>query len=133
MTDKQLVKLKELLKYNLPPVKAYLLREQFQRFSDYKTGRWAKRFLRQRCEQVNQTDLEPMKKVTQRLLKHEGLLLNWFEAKGQLSSGVVEGLNYNVKLAKRKAYGYRSVNVMKTVLYHQLGNLPELEFTHSLW
>ena len=32
LTDKQLVKLKELLKYNLPPVKAYLLREQFQRF-----------------------------------------------------------------------------------------------------
>ena len=67
------------------------------------------------------------------LLKHAELLLNWFEAHGALSSGSVEGLNYKVKLAMKKAYGYRSLAVLKTVLYHQLGRLPEREFTHRFW
>lgn len=132
-TKKQLVKLKELLKYNLPPVKGMLLRDEFQRFWEYKTRRWAQRFLRAWCARVQQTALEPMKRVARMLLAHEELLLNWFEAKGTLSSGVVEGMNYKVKLAMRKAYGYRSLDVMKTVLYHQLGTLPEREFTHRFW
>ena len=35
LTDKQTVKLSELLKYNLRTVRAYLLREDFQRFWEY--------------------------------------------------------------------------------------------------
>jgi transposase len=133
LTEKQVVKLKELLKYNLPPVKAYLLKEDFQRFWQYKTRRWAKRFLEQWCERAKKTALEPMKKVARMLEKHKELILNWFDAKGELSSGSVEGMNYKVKLAMKKAYGFRSFEVMQTVLYHQLGNLPEREFTHRFW
>jgi transposase len=133
LTQKQVVKLKELLKYNLPPVKAHLLREDFQRFWTYKTKKWARRFLHDWCARVLKTVLEPMKDVARMLLKHEELLLNWFEAKGELSSGSVEGMNYKVKLAMKKAYGYRSLDVTKTVLYHQLGKLPEREFTHRFW
>jgi transposase len=133
LTKKQVVKLKELLKYNLPPVKAHLLREDFQRFWTYKTRKWARRFLHEWCVRVMKTALEPMKDVARMLLKHEELLLNWFTAKGELSSGSVEGMNYKVKLAMKKAYGYRSLDVTKTVLYHQLGKLPEREFTHRFW
>jgi transposase len=133
LTDKQVVKLKELLKYNLPPVKAYLLKEDFQRFWEYKTQRGAERFLREWITRVMKTDLEPMHRVARMLQAHEELILNWFKAKGELSSGSVEGMNYNVKLAMRKAYGFRSLDVLKTVLYHQLGNLPQREFTHRFW
>ena len=133
LTDKQVVKLKELLKYNLAPVKAHLLREDFQRFWTYKAKKWARRFLQDWCARVLKTDLEPMQRVARMLLKHEELLLNWFEAKGELSSGSVEGMNYKVKLAMRKAYGFRSIDVIKTVLYHQLGKLPERDFTHRFW
>lgn len=74
-----------------------------------------------------------MKRVARMLMNHSGLFLSWFEAKGQLSSGVVEGMNCKAKLAMKKAYGYRSIDVMKVVLYHQLGNLPDREFTHKFW
>ena len=37
LTDKQTVKLSELLKYNLRTVRAYLLREDFQRFWEYRS------------------------------------------------------------------------------------------------
>jgi transposase len=50
-----------------------------------------------------------------------------------MSSGVVEGLNYNVKLAMRKAYGFRSQAVIEVALYHQLGALPEPEVAHRFW
>ena len=38
LTDKQTVKLSELLKYNLRTVRAYLLREEFQRLWEYKSA-----------------------------------------------------------------------------------------------
>jgi len=65
------------------------------------------------------------------LRKHEELLLNWFQVKGKISAGVVEGLNYNVKLAMRKAYGFRTETAVKVALYHRLGQLPEPELTHE--
>ena len=48
-------------------------------------------------------------------------------------TGIVEGLNANVKLRFRKAYGFRTVGAMKVALYHQLGELPEPELTHRFW
>ena len=41
LTDNQTVKLKELLQYNLRSVKAYLMREDFQRFWEYESATWA--------------------------------------------------------------------------------------------
>ena len=72
-----------------------------------------------------------MKKVARMLRSHEGLLLNWFEAKGTVSAGSVEGLNDNAKLAMRKAYGFGTLRGVKIALYHQLGALPEPKFAHE--
>jgi len=61
------------------------------------------------------------------------LILNWFRAKGAISSGTVEGLNNKVKLTTRKSYGFRTYEAIETALYHNLGHLPEPEFTHKFW
>ena len=61
---------------------------------------------------------------------HRELLLNWFRAKGQLSSGVVEGFIGKAKLTSRKAFGFRTYHGAEIALYHALGALPEPEFTH---
>jgi len=131
LTEPQATKLAELLKCNLRTMRARLLREEFQRFWDYKSPYWAGRFLREWCTQAMRSQLEPMKKVARMLRAHEELLLNWFRAKGTVSAGVVEGLNYNVKLTMRKAYGFRTETAVKVALYHRLGNLPEPKFTHE--
>ena len=75
--------------------------------------------------------LEPIKKFVGTIRRHRDLLLNWFRAKKEISSGVVEGLNTNVKLALRKARGFKNYEVAETALYHELGRLPEPTFTHS--
>jgi transposase len=74
--------------------------------------------------------IEPMKKVARSLRSHEALILNWFRAKGTMSSGVVEGLNNKVKLTMRKSYGFRTGEAIEVALYHSLGKLPEPESTH---
>ena len=79
---------------------------------------------------ANQSQIEPMQKMAATLLKHEPLLLNWFESQG-LSSGVVEGFNNKAKLTMRKAYGFTEFETIATALYHQLGNLPEPKTTHK--
>jgi hypothetical protein len=53
--------------------------------------------------------IEPMKKVAKMLRQHRPLLLNWFKAKKQFSSGIVAGFNNKAKLTTRKAYGFRTV------------------------
>jgi len=131
LTDNQTAKLQELLRYNLKSVRAYLLREEFQRFWEYRSGYWAGRFLRDWCVKVMRSRIEPMKKVARMLRSHEELLLNWFEAKGTISAGSVEGLNYNAKLTMRKAYGFQTLLGVKVALYHRLGALPEPSFAHE--
>jgi transposase len=131
LTEKQTVKLSELLKYNLQVVRSYLHREDFQRFWEYRSSAWAGRFLDDWCTRVMRSRLEPMKKVARTLRTHRGLLLNWFRAKGTISAGTVEGFNNKVKLTMRKSYGFRMCETIKLALYHQLGALPQPEFTHE--
>jgi transposase len=65
--------------------------------------------------------------------KHRALILNWFKAKGQISNGVVEGLNNKAKLTMRKSYGFRSPEVLEIALLHALGKLPEPKLAHEFW
>ena len=43
---------------------------------------------------------------------------------------VTEGLNNQRKLTTRRAYGFRTFDAVKAALDHNLGALPEPEFTH---
>jgi len=133
LTDRQTVTLKELLDYNLKTVRAYLCREEFQRFWEYQTAGWAGRFLDEWTKRVMRSRLEPLKKVARSLRSHRELLLNWFRAKGQLSAGIVEGFNNKAKLTMRKAYGFRTDQALQVALYHNLAKLPEPKHTHSFW
>ena len=131
LTEKQTVKLAELLQYNLQSVRSYLLREDFQRFWEYTSPGWAAKFLDQWCTRALRSRIEPMKKVARSLREHRELILNWFRARGTLSAGAVEGLNNKAKLTTRKAYGFRTYEGIETALYHTLGALPEPESTHE--
>ena len=132
LTDHQTVKLSELLKYNLRSVRAYLLREDFQRFGEYVSPAWAGKFLDEWTARVMRSRLEPLKKVARTLRNHRELILNWFRAQGEFSSGAVEGLNNKVKLVTRRSYGFRTAKVAKLALLHNLGRLPEPESTHKI-
>lgn len=132
LTAKQNVKLADLVRFNLKTVRAYLLKESFQHFWDYRSTGWAIAFLDRWCAQTMRSRIEPMKKVAKTLRAHRRLLLNWFRAKGLIALGSVEGLNNRLKVITRRAYGFRTYRATEIALYHALGKLPDPQdlFTH---
>lgn len=133
LTAKQAPKLAELLRYNLKSVRSYLLKEEFQLFWSYKSPFWAGQFLDKWCTKTMRSKIEPMKKVARQLRRHRPLLLNWFRAKGQFSSGIVEGFNNKAKLTTRKSYGFRTYHATEIALYHALGALPVPKVAHEFF
>ena len=111
-------------------MRAYLLREEFQRFWEYRSVYWAGRFLQEwcvarRCGFADQADEESGEDAA----VSPGLLLNWFRARGRCRRAAWKA--DSAKLAMRKAYGFRTLRGVKIALYHRLGALPEPKFTHE--
>jgi transposase len=133
LSKNQIPKLAEVLQYNLKTVKSYLLKEDFQSFWEYESSYWAGRFLEQWCTRTMRSRIGPMKGMARMLRNHRELILNWFRAKKQFSSGGVEGLNNKAKLTTKKAYGFKTFQMLAIALYHTLGDLPEPESTHKFF
>ncbi len=133
LTEKEGIRLRDIVRYNLKSIRAYLLKEDFQWFWEYVSPYWAGIFLDLWCNKVMRSKIEPMKKVAKTIRNHRELILNWFRAKKQFSSGVVEGLNTKVKLTIRKSYGFRTFKAAEIALYHTLGKLPEPLLTHRFY
>jgi len=133
LSENQETKLADLLRYNLKSVRSYLLKEEFQFFWLYKSPYWAGQFLKKWCTKTMRSKIDPMKKVALMLRKHHPLILNWFKAKGQFSSGIVEGFNTKAKLTTRKSYGFRTYHAAEIALYHTLGALPVPKSTHEFF
>jgi transposase len=133
LEQEQRFRLRDLLRYNLKTVRAYLLKEAFQQLWDYNSAAWAGKFLDEWCRQTMRSRIEPMKKIARSLRQHRELILNYFRAQKLISSGVVEGLNNKAKVTMRKSYGFRTFRVLEMALYHSLGKLPEPEVTHEFF
>ena len=130
LTDRQCDTLQALLNRNLKTVKAYLMKEDFQRFWSYVYPKNAGKFLDEWCTRAMRSRIEPMKDMALSLRSHRTLLLNWFKAKKLYSSGVVEGLNNKVRTTTKKSYGFRTYDVLQVSLYHNLAVLPLPPITH---
>ncbi len=112
-------------------MRAYPLKESFQALWEYQSYHWAGVFLHACLRRAMRSRLEPIKKVARSIRKHQPLILNWFAVKKEFSSGILEALNYRVKLTIRKAYGFKTLEAADIALYHALGRLPEPKLTHS--
>ena len=76
--------------------------------------------------------LEPMKRIGRSLRSDRALILNWFQAREQVSLGATEGMNSKAKVITRRAYGLSTYDSMEVALYHALGDLldPADQLTH---
>ena len=77
--------------------------------------------------------IDPLKKFARTVRNHRELLLNYFRARKEFSSGVIEGLNNKAKVTMRQAYGFRTFKATELALYHVLGKLPEPPLAHSFY
>lgn len=128
-TEKDDLKLRDILRANLKTARSILLREKLYAFWTYHSPTWAGKFLDGWCREVMRSRIEPLKKFARMLQNHRALILNWFQAKA-LSSGIVEGFNGKAKLTMKKAYGFRTYRAVEVALYHTLGDLPLPDTIH---
>ncbi len=103
LTEKQAVKLSELLQYNLQSVRSRLMREDFQQFWEYFYPACAAKFLDEWCTRTMRSKIEPMKKVAKTLRRHRALILNWFHAKGAIFGGHCRGPEHQSKTDDEKS------------------------------
>src|SRR5438445_5666462 len=87
--DDQHFRLRDVLRYNLKTVRAYLLKEPFQQLWEYNSASWAGKFLDEWCRQSMRSRIEPMKKIARSLRQHRELILNYSRAQKLISSGGV--------------------------------------------
>ena len=122
---------RRLLRTKLVTARAWALKDLCEHFWTYQSVRHAGQFLDFWTWRALRSRIEPMRKVARMLRNHEELILNWFRAKGEISSGAVEGLNNKIRVVTRRSYGFRTYEAMEIALDHTLGRLPEPEeFTH---
>ena len=123
-------KLQALVTSKLATARAWQLKDAFGHFWKYWSVLWAGGFLDVWCERAMRSRLEPMQKMARMLRAHEQLLMNWFCARGELSSAAVEGLNNKCRVVTRRSYGFRTYKGIELAMYHTLGRLPEPETAH---
>ena len=111
--------------------RAWELKESFRRFWQYRSPSWAAAYLTEWTSRAMRSQIAPMKKVAKMLRKHEDLLLNYFRAKRQYTNAMVEGMNHKARVSLARSFGHRSFDVLKLVLYHNLGDLPEPPCSHK--
>lgn len=133
LTDKQRLKLTDVLKFDMKSVRAYLLKESLQVLWEYKYAASAGKFLDRWVTRVRRSRLKPMRVAAEQFARFRNEILNWFRADKAYSSGIVEAFNNRIKLVIRKACGFRTYEAIEMALYHNLGALPEPVVAHRLW
>src|SRR5260370_7061464 len=103
-------KLNILLASKLATARAWDLKETFSYFWKYKSVIWAGGFLDYWCFRAMRSRLEPMKKVARMLRAHEPLILNWFRAKGEISTVPLEALTNKIQQVPNEPSAFRTFN-----------------------
>jgi transposase len=131
LTAQQKFRLRDLLRYNLPTVRAYLLKEDFQQFWEYNSPTWAGMFLDFWCHQTMRSRIEPLKKIARTLRSHRALLLNYFKAAKAVLQRSHRGAQQQSQSYHEKILWFPSFRILELALYHSLGKPPQPELTHE--
>ena len=133
LSEKEYVKLADLLRYNLKTVRAYLLKEDLQLLWEQTGAAEATKFLAAWITRALRSRIEPLRKFAKTMRNHQALIMNWFEACGTISAAAVEGQNNKLKTITRRAYGLRTFKATQVALYHSMGALPEPRTAHKFF
>ena len=106
---------------NLDTIQAMQIRMNLQQLftMDAKASR---RFLDRWNPWVTVSDLAPMKKLAKTIRAKSAGILRSIQT--DLSNGLMETINGNVRAAKRRAKGYRTKRNLKTIVYLIAGDVP---------
>ena len=108
LTEKSRKNLKKLMKLNRPLFKAYLMKENFFHFWDYERKKWAEKFFQKWKRLIIKTKLLQLIKFAGIIDRHYEGVFNYFDVKGNISLGYVEGVNNKARHLINRGYGFRN-------------------------
>jgi transposase len=128
LTEWERIKLRDLERWNLRTVRAYLLKELFNRLWSYKRKAFARRFLERWFWWATHSRLKPLRDFAWMMRRHIEGILAWFDLR--IDNGAVEAMNNNAKAISHRARGYRTAKAFTTSMLHCMGGLQLPETVH---
>jgi transposase len=122
LTSDQRERLSTLVRWNVPIVRAYYLKESFQLFWEYRQPARAEAHLQKWMHAAMRSRLEPFKRFVRMLRNHLDGILPWTRLR--LSNGAVEGMNNKIKSISHRSFGFRSAKHFIAAIYHCCARLP---------
>jgi transposase len=114
LTVSQGGKLHEVQRSNRRLYRAYLLKESLARGMDYRQCKRAAEHFKGWRQWASHSKLKPFVRLSGTIRRHiEGILAY---VKTRLNNGLAEGINNKIRLIIRRAYGFRSVEALKSMI-----------------
>ena len=101
--------------------RAWVLKDEFEQFWDYKAPWAAERFLKRWITTALKSRLEPIRKFVYTIRKHMNRIITFVECR--LTNAVAEGLNRTIKIVKNRASGFRSLLAFTDMIFLTVGDL----------
>ena len=101
--------------------RAWVLKDEFEQFWEYK-ARWAaERFLKRWMTTALKSRLEPIRDFVETLKRHQHRILPYIET--GLTNAIAEGLNRIIRIVKNRASGFRSLPAFFDMIFLTVGDL----------
>lgn len=120
-TKKETRILNALRKGNRRIHRAWILKDEFERFWDYKSPKAAEKFLKRWTTTALKSRIESIRKFVKTVRKHVNRLLPYIGSK--LTNAIAEGLNRIMKIIKNRASGFRNLDAFKDMIFLVVGDL----------
>ena len=113
--------LKALRKGNRRIHRAWVLKDEFERFWDYKAPWAAERFIKRWTTTALKSRLEPIRSFVKTIRKHMDRILPYVQ--NPLTNATAEGLNRIIKIVKNRASGFRTIEAFTDLIFLTVGDV----------
>ncbi len=113
--------LNSLRKGNRRIHRAWVLKDEFEQFWEYKAPWAAERFLKGWITTTLKSRLEPFREFVKILRKHMRRILTFIGSR--LTNAIAEGLNRIIRIVKNRASGFRSLPAFTDIIFLTVGDL----------
>lgn len=121
LTEKQAVCLEELKGLDLKTARAYHIKLALARFWEIVDPTEAMAYLKRWYFWATHSRLSPVIKAARTIKRYWYGVVSFLEAR--ITNGIVEGLNSKIKTAMKRAYGFKHVTYLRTIVYLVAGKL----------
>jgi len=121
LSKKEKAKLTSLKQLNLKTVRAHAIVESLKEIWTAKDKEEARFLLKKWYFWATHSRLNPIKEFAKTVRNHWEGILNGFKC--YITNGVIEGLNNKIKTAMKRAYGFKTFEYLRTIIYLVAGKL----------